>query len=102
MKDSIKGGKADKLSAKEIADKFNVPVSKINKQNKKGIKVELEHTDDEKKAKEISMDHLTEFPDYYDRLEKMEKEGSKEWKTKEVNENTKNLIKRLIRENLNF
>jgi hypothetical protein len=102
MENSIKGGKADKLTAKEIADKFDVSVSKINKQIEKGIKVELEHTDDEKKAREISMDHLTEFPDYYDRLEKMEKEGSKEWKSGETNENTKNLIKRLIRENLKF
>lgn len=39
----------------------------------KGIKVELEHTDDEEVALEIAMDHLTEDPAYYDKLEKIEK-----------------------------
>lgn len=38
----------------------------------KGTKVELEHTDDEKLAKEIAKDHLVEDPKYYDKLEKME------------------------------
>ena len=38
----------------------------------KGIKVELEHTSDEKIAKEIAKDHLVEDPKYYDKLEKME------------------------------
>jgi hypothetical protein len=38
----------------------------------KGIKVELEHTDDKDVAREISMDHLTEDPKYYDKLERME------------------------------
>ena len=63
-----------------------------------GIKVEMEHTDDKEKATEITMDHLTEFPDYYDRLEKMEKKAEKDLKQ---NESTKSLVKRLIRENLN-
>jgi len=40
----------------------------------KGIKVEMEHTDDEEVAKEISMDHLYESEDYYKFLSKMEKE----------------------------
>lgn len=34
-----------------------------------GIKVEMEHTDDRDMAREIAMDHLTEDPDYYDKLE---------------------------------
>lgn len=37
-----------------------------------GIKVEMEHTNNPLIAKEISKDHLTEFPDYYEELEKME------------------------------
>lgn len=45
------------------------------KQIEKGIKIELEHTGDAEKAKEIAKDHLTEIPDYYDRLEKMEGEA---------------------------
>jgi hypothetical protein len=97
---TIIGGKADKMSVEDIADKFNVPISKIKTQIKKGVKVEFEHTKSTEKATEIAMDHLSEFPDYYDRLDKMEKEADKVWNKKDVNENTKTLIKRLIRENL--
>ena len=42
-------------------------------QLKKGIKVEMEHTNDPKIAREIAKDHLTEDPKYYDHLEEMEK-----------------------------
>lgn len=45
------------------------------KQLKMGIKVELEHTGDRALAKEIAKDHLTEMPDYYTRLAKMEHEA---------------------------
>ncbi len=38
----------------------------------KGMKVELEHTEDEEIALEIAMDHLSEDPDYYDKLQKIE------------------------------
>jgi len=38
----------------------------------KGVKVEMEHTSDREKAQEISMDHLTEDPRYYDKLETIE------------------------------
>jgi len=40
---------------------------------KKGINIELEHTDDIDIAAEIAMDHLSEDPKYYDKLAKMEK-----------------------------
>ena len=98
----IKGGKADKMSVKDIADKFNVPVSQIEKQLSMGKKVEHEHTGSMAKATEIAMDHLSEFPDYYTRLAKMEKEAEKHAKKLELKEDTKILIKRLIRENLGF
>lgn len=39
----------------------------------KGVKVELEHTSSKTMAKEITMDHLTEDPKYYEKLDKMEK-----------------------------
>ena len=39
-----------------------------------GIKVELEHTDDEDVAREIAMDHLTEDANYYKKLKTIEKE----------------------------
>jgi len=44
----------------------------------KGIDIEMEHTDDPNVAREISMDHLTESPVYYDELEKMEKKIEKQ------------------------
>ena len=43
-----------------------------------GIKVEMEHTDNEEIAKRIAKDHLDEFSDYYTRLEKMENEAKQE------------------------
>jgi len=85
------GGKSDSLSLQDIAKKHGVSMELIKKQLAKGMAVEMEHTNDRDKAKEITMDHLSEMGDYYDRLEKMEKPT--------VNE-TKNLIKRLIRERL--
>ena len=55
-KDSIPGGRADKKSP-----------SDFNKRDvEKGRKIEREHTDDDDKTREIAIDHLEEFPDYYD------------------------------------
>lgn len=93
---TIKGGKADKLSLQQIADKFDVSIEKIKSQIQKGIKIEMEHTNDKEKAREIATDHISEFPDYYDRLGKMEKKAEKQW---ELNE-TKKFIKQRLRENL--
>jgi hypothetical protein len=42
----------------------------------KGVKVEMEHTDDPAIAKEIASDHLTEDQRYYDKLEQMEKKAA--------------------------
>jgi hypothetical protein len=63
--DEIEGGVADGMTIKDIAKKHNVPIGDIKKELKIGTKIELEHTDSRKKAKEIAMDHLAEFPDYY-------------------------------------
>jgi hypothetical protein len=41
-------------------------------QFRKGLKVEIEHTDNEDIAKEIVHDHLFENPKYYDNLKKIE------------------------------
>jgi hypothetical protein len=38
-----------------------------------GIKHETEHTKDREVAKEIAKDHLTEDPNYYKKLKKIEK-----------------------------
>ena len=39
-----------------------------------GTEIEMEHTCDPKKATQIAMDHLTESPEYYTELIKMEKQ----------------------------
>lgn len=44
---------------------------------KMGMKIEMEHTTNKLVAKKIALDHLAEFPDYYTRLAKMEKEAEK-------------------------
>jgi hypothetical protein len=77
-KDNIKGGLADKISAEDIAKKHDVSLKSIEAQIKMGEKVEMEHVDDKKLAREIALDHLFEIPDYYSRLDKMEKEAKKE------------------------
>jgi hypothetical protein len=60
--EKLKGGEGD-----------NRPDSDFDpEQLKAGIKVELEHTDDRVKAKEIVKDHLTEHADYYKKLKVME------------------------------
>lgn len=43
---------------------------------------------------------MSEFPDYYDRIDKMEKEAMKHWGEKEKTNESKSLVKKLLRENL--
>lgn len=70
--DEIKGGLSDKLTKNDIAKKFGIPVEKIDKELSMGADVEMEHVNSKDKALEIAMDHLSEIPDYYTRLKKME------------------------------
>lgn len=79
--DKIKGGKADRLSIKDIAEKHDVSIESIKDQIDMGKGIEMEHVNDKDLAEEIAMDHLEEMPDYYTRLKKMEKEAKKELST---------------------
>ena len=64
-----------KLSVSDIDNKYpNIPHSFINEQLIKGIKVEMEHTDNPEVARKIALDHLEENPFYYEFLDKMEEE----------------------------
>ena len=83
MENKIKGGKSDKMSLEDIARKHSVFLGTIQKQLEMGLKVEKEHTKDESTAREIAMDHLSEFPDYYTRLDKMENKAKKTIEAKE-------------------
>lgn len=69
---ALKGGKGDKMSIRGIAAKHKIPIKKAYGQLRLGTKIEMEHTNDKAKAKEIAMDHLAESGDYYDRLIEME------------------------------
>lgn len=62
-KDKIPGGLADKGAPKNLDPK----------QLAMGIEVEMEHTTDKAVAKEIALDHLTEDPNYYSKLQTIEK-----------------------------
>lgn len=54
----------------------NVPTSSFSPyQLRKGIEVQREHTDFPSIAQRIAKDHLSEFPDYYSRLIKMQKQA---------------------------
>ena len=100
MENKLKGGKADKMTPKKIAKKFDIEVKDVKKQIEYGTCVECEHTEDKEKAKEIATDHVSEFPDYYNRLDKMEKEAEKHWNKKETKNESKIFIKKLLRENI--
>lgn len=57
---------SDSISSKKIDDMHSYLV----KQLQLGISVEMEHTNSEKVAHEIAMDHLEEDPHYYEKLGK--------------------------------
>ena len=76
--------------AKVIGEKLGLRWDKFDvDQFKKGMEVELEHgsrdsltnvtNGDPLITGKIALAHLKEFPDYYDRLEKMEKEAEEFW-----------------------
>ena len=72
--------------AKAIGEKLGIAWDKFDvNQFRMGLNVELEHgkispstnitNDDSILTGKIALAHLNEFPDYYDRLEKLEKEA---------------------------
>ena len=70
----LKGGLADGKTLNDLCKKHKVSLELLQKQLQMGMKVEMEHTNDKKIAREVAMDHLYENPKYYSKLTKMEKE----------------------------
>jgi len=77
--------------AKAIGEQLGIDWSKFDvEQFRKGMDVELEHgtrdvhtnvsNDDPLTTGKIALAHLNEFPDYYTRLDFMEKEAEQFWK----------------------
>jgi len=66
--------------AADVGKHTHVPDTKYDaRQLAAGIKVEMEHTDDPAKAKEIAKDHLEEGSDYYTRLAEMEEDMEEDY-----------------------
>ena len=74
------------LEAKHIGEKLGIDWGKYDfEQYRMGLDVELEHglvdpstnvtNDDPTMTGKIALAHLNEFPDYYTRLDKMEREA---------------------------
>ena len=79
--------------AKKIGDELGIKWDKFDvEQFRQGMDVELENglrdsgtnvtNDNPVITGKIALAHLNEFPDYYDRLEVMEKEAEKYWEGK--------------------
>jgi hypothetical protein len=68
-----KGSKSKNMNLSDVAKLHGMTASQLMPQLRKGIKHEFEHTTSKVEARRIALDHLVEFPDYYDRLEKIEK-----------------------------
>jgi DNA-directed RNA polymerase subunit RPC12/RpoP len=65
----IRQDAGQKLASKLVKEESKMDKDKLS-QIKKGIEVEMEHTDDPKIALKIAMDHIKENPNYYDKLAK--------------------------------
>ncbi|HII00231.1 TPA: hypothetical protein HA351_00790 [Methanosarcinaceae archaeon] len=76
--------------AKEVGEQLGIKWDQFDvDQFRRGMDVELEHgtrdpltnvtNDDPLMTGKIALAHLNEFPDYYDRLEKMEDEAEEFW-----------------------
>lgn len=79
--------------AKKYGELLGIKWTKFDiEQFRQGMDVELEHggcdpitnvtNDDPMTTAKIALAHLNEFPDYYSRLEKLEKEAEKFWENK--------------------
>lgn len=77
-------------TAKQVGEQIGIKWDKFDvDQFRSGMDVELEHgtvdpntnvtNDDPIITGKIALAHLNEFPDYYDRLEEMEKAADKFW-----------------------
>jgi hypothetical protein len=85
--------KLNSKDAKEIGEDIGINWNSVKlSEFTKGINVEFEHgtrypetnvtNNDKKLTGKIAWAHLNEFPDYYTRLKKLEKEAVEYWKRK--------------------
>ena len=72
--EAIEGGLADNKTILDICAKHSCSLKELLQELLTGLEVELEHTDDEKVAYEIALDHLYEDKDYYTNLNQIHEE----------------------------
>jgi hypothetical protein len=69
------GNKSGKMTPEEVYQKASSHkkwyyLEDFEKELKAGMDVEMEHTNDPETAKRIALDHLSEDPEYYEKLAK--------------------------------
>ncbi|HEX7493300.1 MAG TPA: DUF5661 family protein [Bacteroidales bacterium] len=85
--------KLNSKDAKKIGDDLGINWNEVDlNEFTKGVNIEFEHgtkypetnvtKDDKKLTGKIAWAHLKEFPDYFTRLEKLEKKAREYWKKK--------------------
>ena len=83
----------DSTDAKKIGEDIGIDWKKVNLDEfTKGVNIEFEHgtkfpetnvtNNDKSLTGKIAWAHLKEYPDYYTRLEKLEKTAGEYWKSK--------------------
>lgn len=77
LMDLAKKHSSDRKTKKQSSERIDKMYDHLERQLKKGIKVEMEHTNNKKIAKEITMDHLFEDPNYYNKLERLHRDSEK-------------------------
>lgn len=96
IKTIMKMKKINRKDAKEIGQSLGINWEEVSLDEfTDGINVEFEHgtrfpetnvtNDDKYLTRKIAWAHLIEFPDYYSRLEKMEKEAEDFWNIPKAN-----------------
>ena len=63
--EDLVGGEGDDMSVKDIADYHNEDSEKIKREIEIGTKIEMEHSNSKKVAKELATDHVKKISDYY-------------------------------------
>jgi len=90
---NIKMKKLNSKDSKKIGDNLDINWDEVDlNEFTKGVNIEFEHgtkypetnvtKNDKKLTGKIAWAHLKEFPDYYTRLEKLEKKAGEYWKNK--------------------
>jgi hypothetical protein len=69
--ESLMGGISRGKTLEDIAKKYDVSLEDVQKKIDAGKKVEKEHTDNEAEQENIAKDHIWEFLDYYEKLDKV-------------------------------